>query len=137
MELKKLTDDLAVAGQIDPADMQQLAAEGIRAIICNRPDGEAPDQPSYREIEKAAAAQGIKTVYQPVISGAIGDGDVLAFEQALGELPKPVLAYCRSGTRCTALWSLGEAGKRPVDDILTRALKAGYDMSGLLPRLQK
>src|SRR5271165_6202824 len=137
MELRKLTEDLAVTGQIDPADVPQLAAQGIRAIICNRPDGEAPDQPLYRSIEQAAAAQGMQIVYQPVVSGAIGDEDVEAFEKVLETLPKPVLAYCRSGTRCTALWSLSEAGKRPVEQILMMARNAGYDMTPLLPRLQR
>jgi sulfide:quinone oxidoreductase len=136
MKLHKLTDDLAVTGQIDPRDIPLLAAKGIRAIICNRPDGEAAEQPSYRQIEEAAAAQGMKIVYQPV-SGVIGDADAQAFGKALGDLPKPVLAYCRSGTRCTALWSLSEAGKRPVQEILQRTMQAGYDMTGLVPRLEK
>jgi sulfide:quinone oxidoreductase len=137
MELHELTSDLAVAGQIGPADIPVLAAKGIRAIICNRPDGEAPEQPSYREIERAAAALGIEIVYQPVQSGAMGDGDVQAFEKALNTLPKPALAYCRSGTRCAALWSLSEVRRRPVQDIVRRAMEAGYDLRGLLPRLEE
>lgn len=135
MALNKLTDELAVAGQIAPADVPALAAEGIRAIICNRPDGEAFEQPPFQDIERAAAENGVQIIYQPVQTGAIGDADVLAFEAAVNDLPKPVLAYCRSGTRCTALWALSEAGKRPVQEILDRAMKAGYDMSGLAPRL--
>jgi sulfide:quinone oxidoreductase len=137
MRLPKLTDDLAVTGQLDPSDVASVAEEGIRAIICNRPDGEASDQPLHREIEREAAARGIAFVYQPVVSGAIADADAIAFEGALRELPKPVLAYCRSGTRCAALWSLSEAGKRSVDDILARTRQAGYDMTALLPRLEK
>jgi sulfide:quinone oxidoreductase len=30
--------------------------------------------------------------------------DVAEFKAALAELPGPVLAYCRSGTRCRLLW---------------------------------
>jgi sulfide:quinone oxidoreductase len=137
MALNKLTDELAVAGQIYSTDIPVLAAEGIRAIICNRPDGEAPDQPSFREIEQAAVLQGIEILYQPIQPGGIGDAEVLAFEKAVSDLPKPVLAYCRTGTRCTALWSLSEAGKRPIEEILERAMTAGYDMSSLASRLQK
>jgi sulfide:quinone oxidoreductase len=137
MELHKLTDELTVAGQIGPGSIPELARQGFRAVICNRPDGESPDQPGFRAIEEAAAAQGMKAVYLPVASNAISDADVEAFGKALDELPKPVMAYCRSGTRCTVLWSLSQAGKRPVQDILLRAIRAGYDLSALQPRLEK
>ncbi len=137
MELHKITDGLFVSGQIDAAVIPFLAAEGIRAIVCNRPDGEAPGQPSFESVEQAAAAHGIKAVYQPVQSNAIGDPDIAAFGKALEELPGPVFAYCRSGTRCTVLWSLSQAGKLPIQVILLKAMRAGYDMSPIVPRLEK
>jgi sulfide:quinone oxidoreductase len=136
MLVKKLTDDVSVAAQIDADDVPALAARGFRTIVCNRPDGEAPEQPSFGEIEKAAAAHGVTIRYQPVQSGSISDVDVLAFREAVESLPKPLLAYCRSGTRCAMLWSLSQAGRRPAQDILGCALAAGYDMSGLLERLE-
>ncbi len=137
MELHKLADSLSVTGQIEPNDIPILAEQGIRAIICNRPDGEAPGQPSYAEIAAAAKAKGIESRYQPVVSGAIGDEDVQAFGEAIGSLPKPVVAYCRSGTRSAALWSLSQAGKRSAEEILHTAMEAGYDLRALLPRLEK
>ena len=78
-----------------------------------------------------------KAVYQPVQSNAIGDPDIAAFGKALEELPGPVFAYCRSGTRCTVLWSLSQAGKLPIQVILLKAMRAGYDMSPIVPRLEK
>jgi sulfide:quinone oxidoreductase len=138
MGLHKLTDDLTVAGQIDPAEIPLLAAQGIRSIICNRPDGEVPGQPSFSAVEQAAAASGIEAVNLPVVSNAIGDADAASFGKALEDLPKPILAYCRSGTRSAVLWSLSEAaGKRPIQDILSKAAQAGYDLSALAPRLEK
>ncbi len=117
MHLRKLTDDLAVAAQLTPTDIPVVAAEGFRAIVCNRPDGEAPDQTAYAEIEKEAAALGVPFVYLPVVPNAIGDADVAAFAKAVDEFPKPVLAYCRSGMRCTALWGLklGRKAQREGD----------------------
>ena len=135
MLLRRLTNELAVAGQITPGDMPGLAAQGICGIICNRPDGEAPGQPTYAEIEKAAAANGIKTAYQPVVATAIGDEDAATFGRLLDELPSPVLVYCRSGMRSTALWALSQAGKLPVEDIVEAAAMAGYDLRPFLPRL--
>ena len=135
MLLRRLTNELAVAGQITPGDMPGLAAQGISGIICNRPDGEAPGQPTYAEIEKAAAANGIKTAYLPVVTTAISDEDAAAFGRLLDELPSPVLVYCRSGMRSTALWALSQAGKIPVKDIVEAAAMAGYDLRPFLPRL--
>jgi sulfide:quinone oxidoreductase len=137
MDLHKITEDLTVTGQIDPAEIPLLAAQGVRSIICNRPDGEVPGQPPFSMVERAAAASGIKAFYLPVVSNSIGEEDVTSFGNALEELPKPIVAYCRSGTRSTVLWSLSEAGKLPIQDILSKAARAGYDLSGLVPRLEK
>ncbi|WP_269843281.1 beta-lactamase hydrolase domain-containing protein, partial [Brevirhabdus pacifica] len=49
---------LYVAPQIRPEQLPELKAEGIRAIICNRPDGEEAGQPTFAEIEQAAREQG-------------------------------------------------------------------------------
>ena len=138
MDLHKISEDLTVTGQVDPAAIPNLAAQGISSLICNRPDGETPGQPSFSAVEQAAAAAGIKTLYLPVVSSSISDVDVAAFGKALDELPKPILAYCRSGTRSTVLWALSEAArKRPIEDILSAAARAGYDLSGLIPRLEQ
>jgi sulfide:quinone oxidoreductase len=136
MQLRRLTNELAVTGQIAPGDMPGLAAQGVCGIICNRPDGEAPGQPAYAEIEKAAAANGIKTACQPVAPAAISDEDAATFGRLLEELPSPVLAYCRSGMRSTALWALSQAGKLPVEDIVAAAAMAGYDLKPFLPRIR-
>jgi sulfide:quinone oxidoreductase len=137
MELHKITDDLSVASQLDAAALPLVAERGFRSVICNRPDGEAYGQPAFGPIEQAAAALGIKTAYQPVSSNAVSDADGAAFGKLLEELPKPILAYCRSGTRCTMLWALSEAPKRPYKDIVLQAMRAGYDLTGLIPRLLK
>ncbi len=137
MELRRLNGELAVAGQINPGDVPELAAQGIRAIICNRPDGEAPGQPKYEEIEKAATANGIKIAYQPVVPTSISDDDAATFGKLLDELPKPLLIYCRSGLRSTALWALSQTGKLPAEDIVETAAMAGYDLTPFLPRLAR
>ncbi len=136
MDIRKISDALSVSPQITPDDMAAVKAAGFRAILCNRPDGEGADQPSFDEIEAAARKQGLEARYVPVQSGIVGDDDARAFGQALTELPGPVLAYCRTGTRSATLWSLNEAAhKRPVSEILTATKAAGYDMSGVARRI--
>jgi len=56
MQTRSLTEKLSVSSQLAPADLTAAADQGIRSIINNRPDGEAPDQPTSAEIEAAAAA---------------------------------------------------------------------------------
>lgn len=135
MDLRKISPRISVSPQIMPDDMDAIKAEGIRAIICNRPDGEGADQPNFDEIEAAAKAAGIETRYVPVQGGMVTDADVEAFGTALEDLPRPVLAYCRTGTRSATLWSFHESQKRPMADILAATKAAGYDMNGVARRI--
>jgi sulfide:quinone oxidoreductase len=106
MHPRRLADILSVSPQIAVADVAAIAGAGFRSIVCNRPDGEDPGQPRFAEIAAAAAAAGLRAVHQPVASGAVTAVDGAMFAAILADLPKPVLAYCRSGARSTTLWSL-------------------------------
>ncbi|PRX38146.1 sulfide:quinone oxidoreductase [Meinhardsimonia xiamenensis] len=137
MDIRKLDDRLSVAPQITPAEVTEAAALGFRAIICNRPDGEAPGQPTFEEIERAAKAAGLEARLIPVASGGLPPTQAVAeMARALDELPGPVLAFCRSGTRSTILWALAQAGRRPAAQIVAAAREAGYDIAPLAPLLE-
>lgn len=131
MDLRPITESVAVAPQIRAEDVAEIARRGYRAIICNRPDGEEPGQTPYARIAAAAEAAGLSVLHQPVISGQVARADAAAFGAALRELPGPVVAYCRSGTRCAVLWALSEAGRRDPAQIVGMARRAGYDLSWL------
>ncbi|ODR99270.1 NAD(FAD)-dependent dehydrogenase [Methyloceanibacter methanicus] len=135
MDLKRISDALSVSGQISPADVAELKAQGFRSIVCNRPDGEGADQPTFEEIHEAADAVGLAARYLPVKSGLVQDDDAVAFGAALRELPGPVFAYCRTGTRSVTLWSLSQSKALPMPDILAAAKAAGYDMNGVARRI--
>jgi|TARA_B110000908_G_scaffold102761_1_gene121129 sulfide:quinone oxidoreductase len=134
MEPKKLTASLSVSAQILLTDMQAIKDAGFRAIICNRPDGEGADQPTFAEISQAAPNVGLQATYLPIIAGKVSDNDAAAFDIAMSELPGPVLAYCRTGTRSATLWSLSQSEKRSLADILAVTKAAGYDMRGVVRR---
>jgi len=134
MDIRQITEELSVAPQIRADDVSKIAAAGFRAVICNRPDGESSDQPCCEDIEAAVKASGMAWCMQPVRSGGVTQADADAFAALTAELPKPVLAYCRSGTRCAALWCLSQTGKRSLPDILERARSAGYDMAAVMER---
>ncbi|TNE69736.1 MAG: TIGR01244 family phosphatase [Rhodobacteraceae bacterium] len=135
MEIKKITDGLSVSGQIQPEDMEKLKRRGFRAVVCNRPDGEAADQPTHEEMEQAAKAAGLEFLYLPVTPGMVTEETATAFRQALTELPGPVFGFCRTGTRTTTLWSLAMAKEKSVVDILAATKAAGYDMTGVARRI--
>ena len=135
MDIKDINKRISVSPQITAADVKAIADAGFRAIICNRPDGEGADQPTFEEIDTAAKAAGLETLYLPIVSGKVEDADAAKFGDALDALPGPVLAYCRTGTRSATLWSLSQAKSLPVSDILAATKSAGYDMGGVVRRI--
>ena len=135
MDIRPLSAEVSVCPQIAPQDIADLQSRGFRALIINRPDGEAADQPSYGQIEAEAARLGLQTRYLPVVPGRITEDDVEAFGAALRELPSPVLACCRTGTRSACLWALSQKGQRSADAIMSATAAAGYDLSNLRARL--
>lgn len=135
MEFRRISDDLTVSAQITTANIAELKALGFRSIICNRPDGEGADQPSFEEIHEAAANFKIEAYYLPVQSGLVQDEEAVAFGAAMRELPGPVFAYCRTGMRSVTLWSLSQSRSMPMVDILAATKAAGYDMNGVARRI--
>jgi sulfide:quinone oxidoreductase len=108
MQIKSIGRNLSVTAQIAATDMAEIAKAGFKSIICNRPDGEGSDQPTFAEIAAAAKTAGLQTRYIPVVSGKVSDADAVAFGAAMADLPGPVLAFCRSGSRSTMMWEMSQ-----------------------------
>ena len=133
-DFRRVTDTLSVSPQITPGDVAHAKAQGFVAIINNRPDGEAPDQPTSAEIESAAKAAGLSYVHIPVRGGPTPD-QVEETKQAIESAGGPVLAFCRTGTRCIVTWSIGQAlAGADREELLRLGAGAGYDLSAVLPR---
>jgi sulfide:quinone oxidoreductase len=126
---RQVADEFFVAPQLVAADFPAARAAGIRTVINNRPDGEAPDQLSDAEARELAAANGLDYAFVPVVSGRMGPDDVAAFQAAIIGHAGPHLAYCRSGTRSCHIWAFATAGARPVDETIKAAAAAGYDLA--------
>lgn len=133
---RTLTDDVLVAPQIDTDAVAEAARLGVKLIVNNRPEGESPDQVPGDTIEAAARAAGLDYVAIPVTHAGFSQPQVDAMAQALETADGPVLAYCRSGTRSTLLWSLAEAkGGADPDQLTEIAAEAGYDLTPVRPLL--
>ncbi len=136
MDIKQISPFLSVSPQISPNDVGILASHGYRTIICNRPDGEADDQPETGEIAAAAERHGLTFHHQPVVAGSVSDDDVDTYATLLAEAEGPVLAFCRTGTRSISMWAMSEAHHLSTDAILAAAAVQGYDLESLRDRLE-
>lgn len=135
MEIKKINDQLSVAPQIQAAELTQVKALGFVSVINNRPDKEEANQPTAADVQQQAEALGLSYQYQPVISGQITDEDIVEFQRLLAAEQTPILAFCRTGTRCTMLWALASATTDNIDELVNTAAAAGYDLNALKPRM--
>jgi sulfide:quinone oxidoreductase len=129
MQALPLIATLSVADQIDEADVATLAAAGFKAIVCHRPDAEG-GTPSER-IGAACARHAIKFFFQPVEYSRLGVADGDSFGQILQQCEQPVLAYCRSGRRSTALWAIAAAPLAGVPAVVERAGRIGVALDEL------
>jgi uncharacterized protein (TIGR01244 family) len=103
--VQPLSPDVSVAPQLGPEAMAPVAQAGFRSVINNRPDFEAgPQQPTNASIEAAAKAAGLAYAYLPVAPNYQSPEEVARFAELLATLPKPILAFCRSGTRSGKLY---------------------------------
>ena len=135
MNLKKVSPRFFISDQLSVTDIGIAAAQGIRTIVNNRPDGEEQTQPASADLRKAAESLGLGFVELPIKPGRITDDDVEKFEALSRDTPAPMLAFCRSGARAMSLWALAEARTLNVDAVLATAEEAGHDLESLRDKL--
>lgn len=137
MNLKPLTTDLSVTPQIQPAEIAELAARGFKSIIGNRPEGETTEQPAWSSLAAQAERHDLAARQIAVTVGQIGAADVERFAHVLRELPKPIAAFCRTGTRAAMLWALANPEGWTADERVQVAADQGFDLESLRGRLER
>lgn len=135
-DFRKLSETMLASPQIGPDDVAEAAKQGVKLIINNRPDGESPNEPQGPEIELAAKQNGISYLAIPITHAGFSLPQVDAMANAITAAEGKVLAYCRSGTRSTLLWSMACAkmGGAP-QEIALAAQSAGYDVAPVRPTI--
>ena len=104
--IQQLAPGFSVAAQLDPAALAWVAQAGFKSVINNRPDFEGgPDQPTSAAMQAAALAAGLQYAFLPVEPALQTPHEIERFAELLLKLPKPVLAFCRSGTRSGKLYN--------------------------------
>ena len=136
LHLRRVTDAVSIAPQIDPADIPAIKAAGFVAVVNNRPDDEEAGQPGGDAIRAAAEDHGLAYTAIPVTHAGFSHPQLDAMAAALVAAGGPVLAYCRSGTRSCNLWALAQAKAGDDPEALQQAgAAAGYDLAGVRPLL--
>lgn len=134
--MRRIDDNMAVSGQVFAEDLPRLAAQGVRMIVNNRPDGEETGQPEGAEIARAAEEAGLAYRHVPVGTTGLSANQVAAMVEALDAADGPVLAFCKSGTRSTWLWALAKARQgEDAETLVSKAAEAGYDLTPIRPYL--
>ncbi|MDX2155283.1 MAG: TIGR01244 family sulfur transferase [Hyphomicrobiaceae bacterium] len=134
-----LSRHVDVRDQITIAEIGRLKADGYRAIISLRPDGEAADQPPSEAVRRAAEAEGLSFAYIPTPRSTIPDATVDELSRVLATADGPVLLYCRSGSRAARAWALAEASRQggsSMPAIIEAVRGAGQRVDDLLPRIE-
>lgn len=125
--MKELPGNVFVSGQLMPAQIQVLAEQGVKSVINNRPDQEAPLQPLSEEMEAAAEAASLGYLYIPMSAGLTPDliaASIKAFESA----PRPIVVFCASGRRSTVLWAFAHIDQLGIDAVMQAMSDAGYQL---------
>ena len=108
MRVLELAPQVFVTGQLYEHDVRLAAKQGVRTIMNNRPDGEAPGQPLSADLARVAEELGITYVYHPIVLRSVTREDVEEYGRVCEGLDRPLLIFCRSGARSTRMWEMAE-----------------------------
>jgi sulfide:quinone oxidoreductase len=134
MQTKTLTPLFSVSDQVTAADLPALQAEGVKVLVCNRPDGEVAGQPAWAELVEAATAAGMQAYLVPAVLENINAADVRAFAAVVQDDVR-THAFCRSGARSSNLWALAQlAAGKPLAELVAAGNQAGCDLGTLASR---
>ena len=99
----KINDEVTVGGQPSEEQLQELAQQGFKSVVNFRTEGEADQPVSPSEEGAQAKSAGLEYLHLPVSMQTLDAGTVDQFRQRYRELPKPIFAHCKGGTRAGAM----------------------------------
>ena len=122
--VRKITNELAIAGQLTLDELQQLAEEGYRSVVNLR----SPNEIGFLDVEQQKVEPlGLRYVNIPIQTKDLSHDDVLPIIEKLVGMPKPMLVHCDSGIRSSIivlLYIAIEQGMR-VEDAFQKVVKLG------------
>ncbi|MCC5601899.1 beta-lactamase hydrolase domain-containing protein [Nostoc favosum] len=126
--VKKINDELTVAGQVTPEQLKQAAHEGFKSVLNLR----APDEKGFLSDEQQQAeAAGLCYVNIPVKLEEISDELIHEVLRQIDKLPKPALVHCASAMRAVVITLMNIAiwqGMTP-QQAFEKAAEIGFDLN--------
>ncbi|MBC1299136.1 hypothetical protein GNF11_30380, partial [Nostoc sp. UCD122] len=109
--VRKINDQLAIAGQITLDQLKQIADEGYKSVLNLR----LPDEAGLLADEQQKTEfLGLYYVNFPTKNEDINHQSMLQIYQAIAELPKPTLIHCDNSIRSAAIVLLYIAIKQGI-----------------------
>jgi uncharacterized protein (TIGR01244 family) len=97
--IRKINNELTIAGQLDPEQLKQIVLEGIKSVLNLR----SPDEPGFLSAEQQIVeAQGLYYVNLSVDIETLDDAILALVLQKIRQLPKPILIHCDNAVRSVA-----------------------------------
>lgn len=138
LEIVTVTPDFAIGPQLSPDDFEALRAAGFASVLNARPDDETGDYLLSQDAVQLARASGLAYAHCPSDNHAIFETEVIdRFERAIIELPKPIFAHCKTGTRAAILWALVGSRHHHVEDVIATLRAAGQQLDFLEDELRE
>jgi len=132
-DFRAINPSFSVAAQIDREDVVKARELGFHTLINNRPDAEPGVEFPSQNADIAAQHAGLEFVYRPTENHLVySDLSVDGFITALSGRSAPVLAYCKSGTRCAILWALAASRFQPSDQVFDYLMEQGFEELDML-----
>jgi uncharacterized protein (TIGR01244 family) len=104
--VKKVNNDLSIAGQISSEELKQLAIGGFKSVLNLR----SPDENGFFHDEKQEAQiVGLEYTNIPLNSQAPNQELTAEAIEAVENLPKPILIHCAGGARAGGIALIVEA----------------------------
>ncbi|MBD2523368.1 sulfur transferase domain-containing protein [Nostoc sp. FACHB-133] len=109
--VRKINDQLAIAGQITLDQLKQIADEGYKSVLNLR----LPDETGLlADEQKKIEFLGLYYVNFPTKTEDINHQSMLQIYQMIAELPKPTLIHCDNSIRSAAIVLLYIAIKQGI-----------------------
>jgi uncharacterized protein (TIGR01244 family) len=97
--IRKINDELTIAGQLDAVQFKQIVLEGIKSVLNLR----SPDEPGFLYAEQQLAeSQGLYYVNLSIDIKTLDDTIIALVVQTIHQLPKPILIHCDNAMRSVA-----------------------------------
>ena len=127
--IRKINDDLAIAGLLNSEEFQQIAQEGFKSVLNLR----SPDEEGFLNNEQQQVeALGLCYINVPIKVEAVNHETASVLLKQIDQLAKPALIHCNNATRAAAFVLIYIATRQGV--ALNQAFNQAEQL-GLLRRM--